>query len=201
MDEWLEEMTSADGPSDRPPRATVSVLSTYEAGGPSTLPPVGPLRLLSWHQELLRSPQCKSMTYVPIKILPRAYETMAALTRRMRRRCRDIEDQAAQKHILGTYARGLLGNKLPCIYGLIMANMNRGAGGGGAGGDEAGGGGAGGAGAGGAGADGARVGGAGPAAPEMTGCTYITFIKCDPQPFKDSEGAVGLCQWFEKLEI
>ncbi|GJU69455.1 putative reverse transcriptase domain-containing protein [Tanacetum coccineum] len=92
----------------------------------------------------------------------------------------------------------------------FMANMNRGAGGdeaggGGAGGGGAGGGGAGGAGAGGAGAGGAGAGGAGaggarPAAPEITGCTYVTFMKCDPQPFKGTEGAVGLCQWFEKLE-
>ncbi|GJX78540.1 putative reverse transcriptase domain-containing protein [Tanacetum coccineum] len=72
----------------------------------------------------------------------------------------------------------------------FMANMNRGAGG-----DEAGGGGAGGAGAGGAG-----VGGAGPAAPKITRCTYITFMKCDPQPFKGTECAVRLCHWFEKLE-
>ncbi|GJU74678.1 putative reverse transcriptase domain-containing protein [Tanacetum coccineum] len=73
-------------------------------------------------------------------------------------------------------------------------------GGAGAGGAGAGGAGAGGAGAGGAGAGGAEVGGARPAAPEITGCTYITFMKCDPQPFKGTEGAVGLCQWFEKLE-
>ncbi|GJY11417.1 hypothetical protein Tco_0379602, partial [Tanacetum coccineum] len=81
----------------------------------------------------------------------------------------------------------------------FMANMNRraggdeaggaGAGGGGADGARAGGAGAGGAGAGGAraggaGAGGARVGGAGPAAPEITVCTYVTFMKCDPQPFK-----------------
>ncbi|GKC85640.1 hypothetical protein Tco_1141357, partial [Tanacetum coccineum] len=77
----------------------------------------------------------------------------------------------------------------------FMANINRGAGG-----DEANGGGADGAGAGGAGAGGARVGGVGLEAPEITGCTYITFMKCDPQPFKGTEGAVGLCQWFEKLE-
>ncbi|GKF40210.1 hypothetical protein Tco_0120271, partial [Tanacetum coccineum] len=49
----------------------------------------------------------------------------------------------------------------------FMANMNRGAGG--------------------AGAD-----GAGPAAPEINGCTYVTFMKCDPQPFKGTEGVVGL---------
>ncbi|GKE53849.1 putative reverse transcriptase domain-containing protein [Tanacetum coccineum] len=82
----------------------------------------------------------------------------------------------------------------------FVANMNRGAGGAGAGGDGAGGAIAGGAGAGGAGAGGARVGGAGPAAAEITRCTYITFMKCDPHPFKGTEGAVGLCQWFEKLE-
>ncbi|GKC87422.1 hypothetical protein Tco_1148071 [Tanacetum coccineum] len=77
----------------------------------------------------------------------------------------------------------------------FMANMNRRAGG-----DEVGGAGAGGGGAGGAGAGGDGVGGAGPAAPEITGCTYVTFMKCDPQPFNGTEGAVGLCQWFEKLE-
>ncbi|GJX55585.1 hypothetical protein Tco_0285482 [Tanacetum coccineum] len=102
----------------------------------------------------------------------------------------------------------------------FMANMNRGAGGdevGGAvaSGAEAGGAGAGGAGAGGARAGGARagcarvggagaggtgVGGAGPAAPKITRCTYITFMKCEPQPFKGTEGVMGLCQWFEKLE-
>ncbi|GKG18630.1 hypothetical protein Tco_0372928, partial [Tanacetum coccineum] len=101
-----------------------------------------------------------------------------------------------------------------------MANMNRGAGGDEAGGAGAGGGGAGGVGdggagagsagagggraggvgAGGAGAGGAGAGGARPTAPKITGCTYITFMKCDPQPFKGTEGAVGLCQWFEKLE-
>ncbi|GKG39542.1 hypothetical protein Tco_0463687, partial [Tanacetum coccineum] len=79
------------------------------------------------------------------------------------------------------------------------------AGGAGAGGARDGGagtgsGGAGGAGAGGGGAGGAGVGGAGPAAPKITGCTCVTFMKCDPQPFKGTEGAVGLCQWFEKLE-
>ncbi|GKG56784.1 hypothetical protein Tco_0582135, partial [Tanacetum coccineum] len=76
----------------------------------------------------------------------------------------------------------------------FMANMNRGAGGDEVGGAGAGGAGAGsveagGAGAGGAGAGGARVGGVGPAAPEITVCTYVTFMKCDPQPFKGTEGA------------
>ncbi|GKB67080.1 hypothetical protein Tco_0928492 [Tanacetum coccineum] len=82
----------------------------------------------------------------------------------------------------------------------FMANMNRGAGGDEAGGAGAGGAGAGGVGADGAGAGGAEVGGAEPAAPEITGCTYITFMKCDPQPFKGTEGPVRLCQWLEKLE-
>ncbi|GJT92843.1 putative reverse transcriptase domain-containing protein [Tanacetum coccineum] len=57
-----------------------------------------------------------------------------------------------------------------------------------------------GAGAGGTGAVGTEVGGARPAAPKITGCTYITFMKCDLHPFKGTEDAVGLCQWFEKLE-
>ncbi|GKF98212.1 hypothetical protein Tco_0296995, partial [Tanacetum coccineum] len=89
----------------------------------------------------------------------------------------------------------------------FMVNMNRGAGGdgagcGGAGSAGAGGAGAGGAGVGGAGAGGAKAGGAGgggagaggaevgaagPATPEITGCTYVTFMKCDPQPFKGTE--------------
>ncbi|GKF64192.1 hypothetical protein Tco_0187640 [Tanacetum coccineum] len=77
----------------------------------------------------------------------------------------------------------------------FMANINRGASGAGAGGA-----GASGAGASGAGAGCAGVDGAGPAAPKITGCTYVTFMKCDPRPFKGTEGAVGLCQWFEKLE-
>ncbi|GKA19749.1 hypothetical protein Tco_0699664, partial [Tanacetum coccineum] len=83
----------------------------------------------------------------------------------------------------------------------FMANMNREADGDEAGGDEAGGARAGGVGAaGGARAGGSGVGGAGPATLEITGCTYIAFLKCNPQPFKGTEGAVGLCQWFEKLE-
>ncbi|GJT28840.1 putative reverse transcriptase domain-containing protein [Tanacetum coccineum] len=102
------------------------------------------------------------------------------------------EQSYRQKQFISTYARGLIGNKYAGIYD--------GAGGDGAGGAGAGGAEAGGAGAGGAGAGGAGVGGAGPVAPEITGCTYVTFMKCDPQPFKGTEGAVGLCQWFEKLE-
>ncbi|GJT40340.1 hypothetical protein Tco_0940205, partial [Tanacetum coccineum] len=51
----------------------------------------------------------------------------------------------------------------------------------------------GGAEAGGAKAGGAGVGGARSAAPEITRCTYITFMKCDPHPFKGTEGVVGLC--------
>ncbi|GKE46002.1 hypothetical protein Tco_1473286, partial [Tanacetum coccineum] len=90
----------------------------------------------------------------------------------------------------------------------FMANMNREAGSdeaGGAGasgrvgGVGAGGTGASGAGAGGAGAGGAEAGSAGagssePATPKITGCTYVTFMKCNPQPFKVIEGAMGLCR-------
>nr|GEX65331.1 hypothetical protein [Tanacetum cinerariifolium] len=49
-------------------------------------------------------------------------------------------------------------------------------------------------------ADGTGVRGAGPTVPKLTGCTYATFIKYDPLPFNGTKGAVGLCQWFEKLE-
>nr|GFA13155.1 putative reverse transcriptase domain-containing protein [Tanacetum cinerariifolium] len=42
--------------------------------------------------------------------------------------------------------------------------------------------------------------GAGPTVPKLTGCTYATFIKCDPLSFNRTKGAVGLCQLFEKLE-
>ncbi|GJZ77758.1 hypothetical protein Tco_0642430 [Tanacetum coccineum] len=80
------------------------------------------------------------------------------------------------------------------------ANMNRRAGGDEVGGARAGGAGAGSARAGGAGAGGTRVGGVGPAAPEIIRYTFITFMKCDPHPFKGTKGAVGLYQWFEKLE-
>ncbi|GKA95411.1 hypothetical protein Tco_0817449 [Tanacetum coccineum] len=71
----------------------------------------------------------------------------------------------------------------------FMANMNHGAGG-----DEAGGAGAGGAGASGAEVGGARACSAGPVAPKITRCTYVTFMKCDPRPFKGTKGAVGLSQ-------
>nr|GFC61196.1 putative reverse transcriptase domain-containing protein [Tanacetum cinerariifolium] len=48
--------------------------------------------------------------------------------------------------------------------------------------------------------DGTSVRGARPTVSELTRCTYATFIKCDPLPFNGTEGAVGLCQWFKKLE-
>nr|GEU35463.1 hypothetical protein [Tanacetum cinerariifolium] len=75
----------------------------------------------------------------------------------------------------------------------LVANMNRKTGGAGAGGAKAGGVGpgrtrSGSDGADGAGAGGARVGGAGPAAPKILGCTYITFMKCEPHPFKGIKG-------------
>nr|GFA15794.1 hypothetical protein [Tanacetum cinerariifolium] len=79
----------------------------------------------------------------------------------------------------------------------LMANMNSGAGGSEGASSS---GGAGGSGGTGGNANGTGVRGTGPTVPELTGCTYETFIKCDPLPFNGTEGAVGLCQWFEKLE-
>nr|GFD50796.1 hypothetical protein [Tanacetum cinerariifolium] len=84
--------------------------------------------------------------------------------------------------------REIIRDQVTTSMAEFMANMNRGAGG-----PEAGGAGAGGAEAGGTGADGAVVSGAGTAMPEITGCTDITFMKCEPHPFKGTEGAVGLC--------
>nr|GFD56872.1 putative reverse transcriptase domain-containing protein [Tanacetum cinerariifolium] len=60
--------------------------------------------------------------------------------------------------------------------------------------------GSGGAGGTGGNADGTGVRGARPTVAELTGCTYATFIKCDPLLFIGTEGVVGLCQWFERLE-
>ena len=33
-----------------------------------------------------------------------------------------------------------------------------------------------------------------------SGCTYREFMKCQPQHFSGTEGAVGVVRWFEKLE-
>nr|GFB65100.1 hypothetical protein [Tanacetum cinerariifolium] len=79
----------------------------------------------------------------------------------------------------------------------FMANMNNWPGGSGG---ASGSGGAGRSGGTGGNADGTGVRGARPTVPELNGCTYATFIKCDPLPFNGTKGAVGLCQWFEKME-
>nr|GFC36950.1 reverse transcriptase domain-containing protein [Tanacetum cinerariifolium] len=50
-------------------------------------------------------------------------------------------------------------------------------------------------------AGGAEAGGARPAVPEITRCTYVTFMKCNPQPFKGTKGAVGLLQWLKGTDI
>ncbi|GJR96807.1 putative reverse transcriptase domain-containing protein [Tanacetum coccineum] len=85
--------------------------------------------------------------------------------------------------------REVIKEQVATYMAKFMANMNRrvsgdeaggaggaGAGGARAGGARAGGAGAGGGGAGGARADGAGVGGVGPAAPKITGCTYVTYM-------------------------
>ncbi|GKB15795.1 putative reverse transcriptase domain-containing protein, partial [Tanacetum coccineum] len=109
----------------------------------------------------------------------------------------DEEDTAIMppKAMSEARMREIIRDQVNASMAEFVANMNREAGGAGVGGA-----GAGGARAGDAGAGVAGVGGAGPAAPEIIGCTYMTFMKCDPHPFKGTEGAVRLCQWFEKLE-
>nr|GEY01599.1 hypothetical protein [Tanacetum cinerariifolium] len=78
--------------------------------------------------------------------------------------------------------RKIIRDQVTTSMAEFVANMNH----------KTGGAGAGGAGADGAGAGGVGVGGAGPTTPEITKCTYITFIKCEPHPFKGTKGAVGL---------
>nr|GFA22506.1 putative reverse transcriptase domain-containing protein [Tanacetum cinerariifolium] len=77
----------------------------------------------------------------------------------------------------------------------FMANMNSGAGGSGGANSS---GGAGGSGGTGGNADGTGVRSARPTVPELTGCTYATFIKCDPLPFNGTEGVVGRKLWVSK---
>ncbi|GJR67514.1 hypothetical protein Tco_0013579 [Tanacetum coccineum] len=38
------------------------------------------------------------------------------------------------------------------------------------------------------------------AVPEVRGCSYTKFMKCEPTIFKGTEGAVGLTHWFERSE-
>nr|GEY02502.1 putative reverse transcriptase domain-containing protein [Tanacetum cinerariifolium] len=91
--------------------------------------------------------------------------------------------------------RKIIRDQVAASMAEFIANMNRGTGDAGTGGAKTSG-----AGTSGAEAGGAEAGDARPAVPEITGCTYVTFMKCNPQTFKGTEGAVKLCQWFEKLE-
>nr|GEW79835.1 reverse transcriptase domain-containing protein [Tanacetum cinerariifolium] len=93
--------------------------------------------------------------------------------------------------------REIIRDQFTTSMNKFMANMNNGAGGSGG---ASGFGGAGGSGGTDGNADGTGVRGARPTVPKLTGCIYATFIKCDPLPFNGTEGTVGLCQWFEKLE-
>nr|GFC40762.1 putative reverse transcriptase domain-containing protein [Tanacetum cinerariifolium] len=99
------------------------------------------------------------------------------------------------KHMSEARMREIILDQFATSMNEFMANMNSGPRG------ASGSGGAGGSGGTGGNADGTGVRGAGPTVPELTGCTYATFIKCDPLPFIGTEGAVGLCQWFERLEL
>nr|GEW61820.1 hypothetical protein [Tanacetum cinerariifolium] len=98
--------------------------------------------------------------------------------------------------------RKIIRDQVAASMAEFMANMNRGTGDARTNGAEDGGAGTGGAEAGDAeaGAGDVEAGGAGPVVPEMTGCTYVTFMKCNQQPLKGTKGAMGLCQWFEKVE-
>nr|GEW33880.1 putative reverse transcriptase domain-containing protein [Tanacetum cinerariifolium] len=93
------------------------------------------------------------------------------------------------KPMLKARMREIIRNQFATSMNKFMANMNSGAGGSGG---ASGSGGAGGAGGTGGNADGTGVRGARPTVPELTGCTYATFIKCDPLPFNGTKGVVGM---------
>nr|GEX11105.1 putative reverse transcriptase domain-containing protein [Tanacetum cinerariifolium] len=119
--------------------------------------------------------------------------------------CMTLDDQRIMppKPVSEAHMHEIIRDQFATSMNEFMANMNNGAGGSrGASGSGGAGGSSGAVGSGGTGgnADGTGVRGAGLTVPELTGCTYATFIKCDPLPFNGTEGAVGLCQWFEKLE-
>nr|GEY79941.1 ribonuclease H-like domain-containing protein [Tanacetum cinerariifolium] len=121
---------------------------------------------------------------------------LEALRRHERIREAESETSRTEVALLGSEAKiGKIEREIP-HYDLIyfstsmnefMENMNSGAGGPrGASGS----GGAGGSCGTGGNADGMGVRGARPTVPELTGCTYATFINCDPLPFIGTEGAV-----------
>ncbi|GKF03236.1 hypothetical protein Tco_0030159, partial [Tanacetum coccineum] len=199
-DDWLMAPVT-------PPRATMTVSSTYEVGGPSTATPMDNLEYR--HGVLTRRIEAVSDIEVANsiaigKIHPRVttveeQERLTVLEKRLPGPLLGPQIMPL-KAMSEAHMREVIREQVVASMAEFVANMNRRAGGARAGGAEAGGAEAGGVGASGAGAGGAGVGGAGPTTPEITGCTYITFMKCDLQPFKGTEGAVGLCQWFEKLE-
>nr|GEZ84432.1 hypothetical protein [Tanacetum cinerariifolium] len=85
--------------------------------------------------------------------------------------------------------REIISDQFVTSINELMTNINSGAGGSGG---ASGSGGAGRSGGTGGNAYETAVRGAGPTVPELTGCTYATFIKCDPLPFNGTEGAVGI---------
>nr|GFC24482.1 hypothetical protein [Tanacetum cinerariifolium] len=99
----------------------------------------------------------------------------------------DDDDIMPPKPMSEACMREIIRDQFATSMNEFMANMNSRAGGpGGASGSD----GAGGFGGTGGNADGTCVRGTGPTVPELTGCTYATFIKCDPLPFNGTEGAV-----------
>nr|GEX80653.1 reverse transcriptase domain-containing protein [Tanacetum cinerariifolium] len=97
------------------------------------------------------------------------------------------------KHMSEARMREINRDQFATSMNEFMANMTSRAGGPGV---ASGSGGAGGSGGTGGNADGTGVRGTGPTVPELTGCTYATFIKCDPLPFNGTEGAYNLSFYF-----
>ncbi|GJU78931.1 hypothetical protein Tco_1276001 [Tanacetum coccineum] len=185
-DEWLMAPVT-------PPRAIVTILSTYEVGGPSTATTVGhPLAIMA--PGVATQPQTLQTALHGVELqnqqlLTRVAKmesregTMMSYMLWMEERLTILEKRLPgpslgpqimpPKAMSEARMRKVIKEQVAASMAEFMANINRGAGG-----DEAGGAGAGGTGTGGVGADGAeaggtetggaRVGGAGPAAPEIT---------------------------------
>nr|GFD40220.1 hypothetical protein [Tanacetum cinerariifolium] len=93
---------------------------------------------------------------------------------RRHERIREAESETSRTE---ARMREIIRDQFATSMNEFMENMNSGASG--SGGDS-GSGGAGRSGGTGGNANGTGVRGAGPTVPELTGCTYATFIKCDP---------------------
>nr|GFA67453.1 hypothetical protein [Tanacetum cinerariifolium] len=116
----------------------------------------------------------------------------------LKKKLADKEMIMPPKHMSEALMREIIRDQFATSMNEFMANMNNEAGGSGGAVGSGGACGSGGTdgnadrtgGSGGTGGNANSVNGAGPTVHELTGCTYVTFTKCDPLPFNRTEGAV-----------